>query len=241
MTGPLGIDTAVILCGGRGTRLHGDIPKPLIEVGGLPIVWHVASIFAAQGIDRALLLTGYRAELVAAFAAAAPWPAGLEVECLDTGPDTPTGGRVLAAAERLAGRRFLLTYGDGVADVDLAGLAERHAAAGALATMTVVRPELPFGVAMLDADDRVTGFHEKPRAEHWVNGGFFILEPEVHAHLAPDRTLEREPLEALAAAGRLAAFRHHGFWACMDTYKDALALNELWAAGRAPWATPVPK
>ena len=236
MTGPLDIDTAVILCGGRGTRLHGDIPKPLVEVGGLPIVWHVASIFAAQGIERVLLLTGYRAELVEAFAATAPWPDGLDVRCLDTGLDTPTGGRVLAAADHLAGRRFLLTYGDGVADVDLAGLAERHAAAGALATMTVVRPSLPFGIAMLDADDRVTGFHEKPRAEHWVNAGFFVLEPGIFARLAPDATLEREPLEALAAAGRLAAYRHDGYWACMDTYKDALELNELWAAGRAPWA-----
>lgn len=231
-----GIDTVAILCGGRGTRLHGDIPKPLVEVGGLPIVWHVASIFAAQGVERALLLTGYRAELVEAFAAAAPWPAGLEVECLDTGPDTPTGGRVHAAAGRLAGRRCFLTYGDGVADVDLAGLVERHAAAGALATMTVVRPELPFGVAALDGDDRVIGFREKPRAEHWVNGGFFVLEPEALDRLGPDLVLEREPLEALAAAGRLAAFRHEGFWACMDTYKDALALNELWASGRAPWA-----
>ena len=240
MTGPLGVDTAVILCGGRGTRLHGDIPKPLVEVGGLPMVWHVASLLGAQGIERVLLLTGYRAELVAAFAAAAPWPEGLAVECLDTGPDTPTGGRVLAAAGRLGGRRFLLAYGDGVADVDLGALAGRHAAAGALATMTVVRPELPFGVALLGAGDRVTGFHEKPRAEQWVNAGFFVLEPEVHAYLEPGSTLEREPLEALAAAGRLAAYRHEGFWACMDTYKDALALNELWAAGRAPWAAPVP-
>jgi glucose-1-phosphate cytidylyltransferase len=236
VTGPLGIDTAAILCGGRGTRLHGDIPKPLVEVGGLPIVWHVAAILAAQGIERILLLTGYRAELVAAFAAAAPWPDGLAVTCLDTGPDTPTGGRVRAAAGPLEGRRFLLAYGDGVADVDLGGLAARHAASGALATMTVVRPELPFGVAVLDAEDRVTGFREKPRAEHWVNGGFFVLEPEVHDHLAPDSTLEREPLEALSAAGRLAAYRHEGFWACMDTYKDALVLNELWDAGRAPWS-----
>jgi glucose-1-phosphate cytidylyltransferase len=232
VTGP---DTAVILCGGRGTRLHGDIPKPLVEVGGLPMLWHVVSIFAAQGIGRVLLLTGYRADLVAAFAAVAPWPEGVTVECLDTGADTPTGGRVLAAAPALAGRRCYLTYGDGVADVDLAALAARHAAAGALATMTVVRPELPFGVAVLDGADRVTGFQEKPRAEHWVNGGFLVLEPEFLGRLAPDVVLEREPLAGLAAAGGLAAYRHEGFWACMDTYKDALALNELWATGRAPW------
>ena len=145
-----GIDTAVILCGGRGTRLQEHvraIPKPLVEVGGLPIVWHVVSLFARQGVERVLLLTGYRAELVAEFAAAAAWPGGVRVECVDTGLDTPTGGRIHAVAERLAGAPFFATYGDGVADVDLAALSDAHAAAGAVATMTVVRPELPFGVA----------------------------------------------------------------------------------------------
>jgi glucose-1-phosphate cytidylyltransferase len=236
-----GVDTAVVLCGGRGTRLqaaHPDLPKPLVEVGGLPIVWHVVSIFAAQGVRRVILLTGYQSELVAAFAAAAPWPDGVQVECLETGQDTPTGGRVHAAAAAIGGRRCFLTYGDGVADVDLAALVRRHSAGGALATMTVVRPELPFGVAVLDGDGRVTGFEEKPRAEHWVNGGFFVIEPGVQDYLAPDLVLEREPLERLAADGRLGAFRHEGFWACMDTYKDALRLNELWAAGAPPWLPP---
>lgn len=231
----IGIETVAILCGGRGTRLQGDLPKPLVEVGGQPILWHVASIFAAQGVGRILLLTGHGAPLVAAFAAAAPWPEGVEVACLDTGPDTPTGGRILAAAPALGDAPFFLAYGDGVADVDLGALAGRHAASGAIATMTVVRPELPFGVAELGPDDRVTGFLEKPRSEHWVNGGFLALEPEIHAHLAPDVMLEREPLAGLAAAGRVAAHRHHGFWACMDTHKDALVLNELWDAGRSPW------
>ena len=231
-------DTAAILCGGRGTRLQehaADIPKPLVEVGGLPVVWHVAGIFARQGVERILLLTGHQSGLVEAFAARAPWPAGVRVECLDTGPDTPTGGRVHAAAERLGDRRYFVTYGDGLADVDLAALASAHARSGALATMTVVRPELPFGVAVLDDDGRVTGFREKPRAEHWVNGGFFVFDPEVRAYLGPDLVLEREPLERLAADGRLHAHRHDGFWACMDTYKDAVRLNDLWAAGDPPW------
>ena len=233
-----GLDTAVVLCGGRGTRLqeHSQaIPKPLVEVGGLPIVWHVVSIFAAQGVERVLLLTGYRSELVAEFAAAADWPAGLRVECVDTGPDTPTGGRIHAVADRLGGAPYFATYGDGVADIDLGALAAAHAAAGALATMTVVRPELPFGVAVLDAAGRVTGFHEKPRAEQWVNGGFFACEPGFAGYLGPDAVLEREPLERLAADGALHAYRHEGFWACMDTYKDAVRLNDLWASGRAPW------
>ena len=236
----LGADTAVVLCGGRGTRLQEHeraIPKPLVEVGGLPIVWHVVSLYARQGVARVLLLTGYRSELVEAFAAGAEWPGKVHVECVDTGIDTPTGGRLHAVAGRLAGAPYFATYGDGVADIDLAALSSAHAGAGALATMTVVRPELPFGVAVLDGNDRVTGFREKPRAEHWVNGGFFLCEPGFAAHLAPDRVLEREPLEELAAAGALHAYRHEGFWACMDTYKDAVRLNDLWAAGDAPWAT----
>jgi glucose-1-phosphate cytidylyltransferase len=234
------IDTAVVLCGGRGTRLQQHtqaIPKPLVEVGGLPIVWHVVSIFAAQGVERVLLLTGYKSELVAAFAATADWPPGVRVECVETGEDTPTGGRVhaLAAAGRLGDAPFFVTYGDGVADVDLAALARTHEAAGAVATITVVRPELPFGVAVLDGGGRVSGFHEKPRAEHWVNGGFIACDPRFAGYLGPDLVLEREPLERLAADGGLHAYRHEGFWACMDTYKDAVRLNDLWAAGDAPW------
>jgi glucose-1-phosphate cytidylyltransferase len=234
------IGTAAILCGGRGTRLNGDLPKPLVEIGGLPIVWHVAAIFAAQGVRRVDLLTGYRSALVAAYAATAPWPEGLAVECLDTGEDTPTGGRVHAAAASLGDEPFFLTYGDGVADVDLAALVAAHGAAGALATVTVVRPELPFGIAQLGLGDRITGFEEKPQAGQWVNGGFMVLEPGVQAYLGADVVLEREPLARLAAAGRLQAYRHEGFWACMDTYKDAVRLNALWAEGRAPWAQ-VPK
>ena len=229
-------DTVAILCGGRGTRLPGELPKPLVEVGGRPIVWHVASIFARQGVRRIVLLTGYRAGLVAEWAAGAAWPGGAEVTCVDTGEDTPTGGRVLAAAAAIGSGAFFLTYGDGVADVDLGALAGAHTAADALATVTVVRPELPFGVAELGSGDRVTGFREKPRSTAWVNGGFLLLEPEVLATLTPESVLEREPLERLATAGRLQAFRHEGFWACMDTHKDALALNALWDAGRAPWA-----
>ena len=230
------VETVAILCGGRGTRLHGELPKPLVEVGGRPIVWHVASIFAAQGVRRVVLLAGYRAGLVADWAAGAAWPAGVSVTCVDTGEETPTGGRVLAGAPAIGDGPFFLAYGDGVADVSLAGLADAHAAAGALATMTVVRPELPFGVAEVDAGGRVTGFREKPVAREWVNGGFFLLEPEVLGYLSADAMLERGPLERLAAEGRLHAFRHEGFWACMDTHKDVQALNALWAAGRAPWA-----
>lgn len=228
---------AVILCGGRGTRLSapgGGVPKPLVEVGGRPIVWHVVRLLAAQGVRRFWLATGYHGERLAAFAAAERWPEDVEVRCVDTGLDTPTGGRVHRLAGQLTGT-FLLAYSDGLADLDLAALRAHHAAHGALATVTVVRPRLPFGIAHLDGDDRVTAFEEKPLAAGWVNGGFFVLEPGALGYLADDAVLEREPLSRLAADGRLRAYRHTGFWACMDTYKDAAALGGLWAAGQAPW------
>jgi glucose-1-phosphate cytidylyltransferase len=158
------------------------------------------------------------------------------VRCVDTGADTPTGGRIALAAGHIDGT-FCATYADGVADVDLRHLLRFHRDHGALATMTVVRPELPFGVTELDGGSVVTGFREKPRSEHWINGGFFCLEPAVLERLRPDSVLEREPLESLAADGQLRAYRHEGFWDCMDTYKDAVLLNDLWESGRAPWRT----
>jgi glucose-1-phosphate cytidylyltransferase len=227
----------VILCGGRGTRLRErteSVPKALVEIGGRPIVWHVVRIYAAQGFDRFLLATGYLGEAVAEFAAAQRWPEGVTVECVDTGLDTPTGGRVARLGTRLAGGTFCLTYADGVADVDLGALLAFHDSEGALATLTVVRPDLQWGVAELDGA-RVRGFVEKPRSEHWINGGFLCLEPGALAYLDSDSVLEREPLARLAADGELRAFRHEGFWDCMDTYKDAVVLNDLWSAGEAPW------
>jgi glucose-1-phosphate cytidylyltransferase len=227
----------VILCGGRGTRLRErteSVPKPLVEIGGRPIVWHVIGIYAAQGFDRFLLATGYLGEQVEAFVAAERWPGGIAVECIDTGPDTPTGGRIAALAERLCGGTFCATYADGVADVDLAALLDGHREAGLAATVTVVRPNLQWGVAELDGD-RVAGFVEKPRSEHWINGGFFCFEPAALERIGADSVLERGPLEDLAGAGQLHAHRHGGFWDCMDTYKDAVVLDDLWRGGEAPW------
>jgi glucose-1-phosphate cytidylyltransferase len=228
----------VILCGGRGTRLQEhtrSIPKPMVEIGGRPILWHVLQIYLAQGFRRFLLLTGYRGEQIERFVTGEEWPAQADIRCLDTGVRTPTGGRLHRAVDELDGARFCLTYADGVADVDLEALLAFHDAHGAPATMTVVRPELPFGVARLEADGRVSGFAEKPRSEHWINGGFFCLDSEVLELLGPDSILERDPLAQLATAGRLRAYRHEGFWDCMDTYKDAVTLDDLWATGKAPW------
>jgi glucose-1-phosphate cytidylyltransferase len=227
----------VILCGGRGTRLRertASVPKALVEIGGRPILWHVIGIYAAQGFRRFLLATGYLGEMVDDFVAGEEWPAGIEVECIDTGLDTPTGGRIALLGERLNGSSFCATYVDGVADVDLRALLDFHRAHGGLATLTVVRPHLQWGVAELDGD-AVAGFVEKPRSEHWINGGFLCLEPGALAYLEEDSVLEREPLERLAADDQLSAYRHEGFWDCMDTYKDAVTLNDLWASGEAPW------
>jgi glucose-1-phosphate cytidylyltransferase len=230
--------SVVILCGGRGTRLREHtqtIPKPLVEIGGRPILWHVIRIYAEQGFRRFILCTGHRAELIEAFVENDGLPEGLEIDCVQTGEDTPTGGRIARVADQLHGERFCATYADGVADIDLAALLSFHDNHEALATMTVVQPELQFGVAELNGDGHVSGFTEKPRYQGWINGGFFCFEPGALDYIGPESVLERDPLEGLAADGQLRAFRHEGFWDCMDTYKDAVLLNDLWAEGRAPW------
>jgi glucose-1-phosphate cytidylyltransferase len=232
------INTVVILCGGRGTRLQEhtrSIPKPLVEIGGRPILWHVIQLYAVQGFRRFVLCTGYKGELIEAFAASYAWPDGVQVRCVDTGLETPTGGRIARAAEHVGAGTFCATYADGVADIDLSRLLDFHGDHGRLATMTVVRPELQFGVTEMGEDGVVSGFREKPRSEHWINGGFFCFEPGVLDYLTDSSVLEREPLEGLAADGQLHAFRHTGFWDCMDTYKDAVLLNDLWASGDPPW------
>ncbi len=227
----------VILCGGRGTRLRErteSVPKALVEIGGRPILWHVIGIYAAQGFERFLLAVGYLGEMVEGFVAAESWPAGVEVECVDTGLDTPTGGRIARLGERLGGGAFCATYADGVADIDLGAQLDFHSKQDLLATVTVVQPTLQWGVARL-GDDKVEGFVEKPRSEHWINGGFFCFEPAALGYMSADSVLEREPLERLAADGQLGAYRHEGFWDCMDTYKDAVELNDLWSSGEPPW------
>ena len=164
------------------------------------------------------------------------WPPGVLVECVDTGLQTQTGGRIKLLEPLLGGEEpFCATYADGVADIDLEALLAFHSQHGALATMTVVRPELQFGVTELAPDGRVKGFREKPRSEHWINGGFFCFRSGALAYMEPDSVLERAPLERLAAQNELRAHRHEGFWDCMDTYKDAVILNDLWASGEAPW------
>ncbi|MGH3610843.1 MAG: sugar phosphate nucleotidyltransferase, partial [Pseudonocardiaceae bacterium] len=186
-------------------------PKPLVEIGGYPILWHVIRIYQAQGFRRFVLLTGYRGKQIERFVQREAWPAGTEVCCVDTGLDTPTGGRLRKAASAIEGQSFCATYADAVADIDLAALLAAHADHGAQATMTVVRPQLQFGVAELDGDNVVNGFVEKPKSEHWINGGFFCFERSVLRQLRETDVLERAPLEQLAAAGQLRAFPTRAF------------------------------
>lgn len=241
---PLNPATPVgILCGGRGLRLGAhDAPKPLVPIGGRPVLGHVIDIYAAQGARRFVLLGGHRVEEIRAWVEAETWPADMRIDVLDTGEDTPTGGRVLAAGDVLTdgpGGRFHLTYADGVADLDLPAVVARHEQAGATMTVTVVRPELNFGVADLDEAGMVTGFREKPIAEFSVNGGFMVCERALLDYLAPSAVLEGTPFETLAAAGQLAGAPHSGFWACMDTPKDLAVLEARWGEG-APWRRTVP-
>jgi len=249
----------VILAGGRGTRLTEETharPKPMVEVGGKPLLWHVMSIYARYGFNEFLVACGYRGEMIKEYFLhyfvrnsdffvdlgdgsqrvvtpnAVDWRVGL----VDTGLDTATGGRLLRLREWLEGGTFLVTYGDGVGNIAIDELVAFHKRHGRSATVTAVRPPARFGGLML-AGDEVAEFSEKPQTgEGWINGGFFVFEPAVLDYIeSDDVALEREPLERLADAGELMAFRHEGFWQPMDTLREKLYLDELWASGKAPW------
>jgi glucose-1-phosphate cytidylyltransferase len=249
----------VILAGGKGTRLSEETevkPKPMVEIGGLPILWHIMKIYGQAGIDEFVVALGYRSDVIKRYFLDYPYlnaslTVGLKngevtvhhrpreawtVHLVDTGLETMTGGRVKRLAEWIGDQTFMLTYGDGVADVDVAELLRFHRSHGKLATLTAVRPPARYGVLGL-REERVAIFTEKPQAgEGWVNGGFFVLEPKVLDYIAGDDTyFEREPMERLAAEGQLRAYRHAGFWQSMDTLRDARVLNDLWASDRAPW------
>lgn len=243
----------VILCGGRGTRLNEmgvAVPKALAPVGGKPVIWHLLRIFTANGFNEFVLCLGFLSDKITQYFSGISMigthdPDGIyrvdadglncSVQLVDTGLDTNTGGRIKAVERCLAGEeRFFVTYGDGLADVDLKALLGFHERHGKTATLTAVHPVSNFGILDLRNDSSVKEFKEKPILENWINGGFFVFECGIFDYLAEDSILEREPLATLAATGELMAFKHPGFWKCMDTYKDNLELNELWKT-RAPW------
>lgn len=225
----------VILCGGKGTRAYPHtqtLPKPLLEVADRPILRHVMEIFVAQGHRDFVLATGYLGDQIASYAKSLP--SDWTVQLVDTGEDAGTAKR-LAQCRSLAGDRFLATYGDGVGNVDLGRLLHLHASSGGEATVTTVPLPSPYGTLQLGAGDRVLGFQEKPVLDdHWINAGFFVFESAVFGSVSGD-DLEQELLPELARQGRLYAYRHRGFWASMDTYKDAIRLSALCSGGMPPW------
>lgn len=252
---------AVILAGGYGTRISEESsvkPKPMVEIGEKPILWHIMKIYSAYGINDFVICCGYKAHIIKEYFAnyhlhcsdvtfdlannnmeihnsdAEPW----RVTLVDTGEGTMTGGRLKRVKEYIGDDTFCFTYGDGVSNVDIRKLIEFHRAQGALATLTAVQPPGRFGAFSLgQSDDKVHSFKEKPEGDGaWVNSGFFILEPAVMDYISGDSvSWEKEPMEALAAAGQLSAFRHAGFWQPMDTLHDKHVLEDLWVNGQAPW------
>jgi glucose-1-phosphate cytidylyltransferase len=250
---------AVILAGGLGTRLSEETalkPKPMVEIGGRPILWHILKIFSAHGINDFVICAGYKGYVIKEYFAnyflhmsdvtfdmagntmevhrkqAEPW----RVTIIDTGDDTMTGGRIKRIESYINGETFCCTYGDGVGDVDITALVAAHRASGLEATLTGVQPPGRFGALNLESDT-ITSFQEKPEGDgSWINGGFFVLEPSIFSRIENDTTIwEREPLESLARAKQLGIFRHHGFWRPMDTLRDKLELERLWDTRKAPW------
>lgn len=248
-----------MLAGGRGTRLAeetGTRPKPMVEIGGKPMLWHIMHLYAHHGHREFFIACGYKGELIKEYFCnfsihnndyrvdlrdgsreiLNAGPIDWRVWVVDTGLDTMTGGRLLRLRAWLKDESFMATYGDGLGDIDIGALLDFHRAHGKLATVTAVRPPSRFGALRIDGD-AVREFSEKPQTEEgWINGGFFVFEPALFDYLGDDScVLEREPLEQLAAAGELMAFKHAGFWQPMDTLREKQRLEALWSEGKAPW------
>ena len=228
----------VILAGGYGTRLSEEtqkIPKPMVEIGGQPILWHLLNIYSAHGFKDFIIACGYKAEVIKAYFSDFDNP-NCRVECADTGLDTMTGGRLIRLKEHLGNDTFMVTYGDGVGNVDITQLVEFHRSHGKLATVTAVHPPARFGDLELDGN-RVDVFAEKSSTHiGWINGGFFVFEPSVLNYIKDDATsMEAAPLRRLAEEDQLMAFRHEGFWKPMDTLREKNELEALWEDGNPPW------
>lgn len=225
----------VILCGGKGTRMGNDeLPKPLFAIGKKPLLWHLMRSYQSYGFREFVLCVGYKGALIRKyFSGCREW----KVTCVDTGLNTPTGGRIKKVASCIKGEQFLATYGDGLSDIHIGRLVKFHLAHKRVATITAVRPLSPFGLMGINAHtSAVTHFQEKPRLDHWINGGFFVFHRRVFDYLREDDVLEKETFGRLIRDKAMVAYKHAGFWVCMDTYKDNLRLNQLWKESRAPWA-----
>jgi glucose-1-phosphate cytidylyltransferase len=250
----------VILAGGLGTRLAEETelrPKPMVEIGGKPLLWHLMNIYSAHGVSEFIVALGYKGECIKEYflnfyafnndlsidlsrgdtTVHHGRQPGWKVHLVDTGLKTETGGRIKRLREWIGGETFMLTYGDGVGDVNIRELIAFHKSHGKLATISAVRPPARFGGLHLNGSGQIVEFTEKPQADGgWINGGFFVLEPGVTDFIAGDETIwEREPLERLAREGQLMAYYHEGFWQPMDTLREKMLLENLWNSGHAPW------
>lgn len=250
----------LILAGGYGTRIseESDIkPKPMIEIGGKPILWHIMKHYSSFGFNEFVILLGYKSYVIKEYFANYylhnsdvtidtakksievhnNYSENWKITLLETGLDTMTGGRVKRAKDYIGNETFMLTYGDGVSDVNISELLKYHKSHGKKATMTAIQPDGKFGALSIESDNRISNFLEKPKGDGaWINGGFFVCEPQVLDYLTDDQTIfERAPLEKLAKEGELFSYKHHGFWQCMDTLRDKNYLNDIWAKGQAKW------
>ena len=251
----------VILAGGMGTRISEESylkPKPMIEIGGMPILWHIMKDYSLFGFNEFILCLGYKGYMIKEYFAnyflhqsdvtidvkmnkikvhkstSEPW----QVTLVDTGLTTMTGGRLQKIRHYIGNETFMLTYGDGVSDIDIKELVKFHKSNKRYATLTAVQPVGKFGAIEINTKNKVISFREKPRGDgSWINGGFFVLEPDVFDYIkkGDDTIWEKEPLEDLAKDNQLTAYKHNGFWQCMDTLRDRTQLEELWAQGKAPW------
>jgi glucose-1-phosphate cytidylyltransferase len=250
----------VLLAGGLGTRLREETefrPKPMIPIGSQPILWHIMKTYAAFDVKDFIVCTGYRGEVIRQYfrdfetmnldftinigsnlvrtSHGELEENGWKVTIADTGPLTMTGGRLYQIRNYLEEDTFMCTYGDGVANVNIRELLAFHKSHGKIATLTTVQPPSRFGVLQLEVDGSVTKFKEKPKAENWINAGYFVFEPKIFDYLDENSVLENEPLAALAENNQLVAYKHNDFWQPMDTYRETQLLNELWDKGEAPW------
>ncbi|MEA2076484.1 MAG: glucose-1-phosphate cytidylyltransferase [Candidatus Marinimicrobia bacterium] len=223
----------VIFAGGKGSRISEESvlrPKPMIEIGGKPIIWHIMKHYASYGHNEFVICLGYKGEMIKEYFH--DYSEEFKISLVDTGLETMTAGRLKRVQEYLDNETFMLTYGDGVSDININKLIDFHKSKQALATMTGIQPQSRFGILDIDDDDMVKTFQEKPKNENvWINGGFFVLEPDVFDHLYPDADeimWERQPLEDICGKRQLAVYKHHGFWKCMDTLRDKIELNDLW-------------